>query len=80
VYLLLDGSCLIDVAGDLVELGNDMIVRVGPGERRRLRSGPDGARVLAIGAMPGGVYRPPADSELGGPEVLAPTAKSSMLA
>lgn len=79
-YLLLDGSCSIDVAGDLIELANDMIVRVGPGERRRLRSGPDGARVLAIGGLPGDVYRPPANSELGGPEELAPTAKSSMLA
>src|SRR6266516_1489209 len=57
VYTLLDGSCLVDVAGDLIELGSGMFVRVGPGERRRLRSGPDGARVLAIGAMPA----PPTD-------------------
>jgi mannose-6-phosphate isomerase-like protein (cupin superfamily) len=80
VYYLLDGSCQLDVAGDLIDLGDDIFVRVGPAERRRLRSGPGGARVLAIGAMPGATYAPPANSMLGGPEELAPTAKSSMLA
>jgi hypothetical protein len=54
-------------------------VLVGAGARRRLRSGPDGARVLAIGATPGRAYAPQPNSELGGPEVLADTASSSML-
>jgi mannose-6-phosphate isomerase-like protein (cupin superfamily) len=80
VYMLLDGSCSIDVDGDLMKLGNGTFVRVGPGERRRLRSGPEGARVLAIGGVPGAAYEPPANSELGGREELAPNAKSSMLA
>jgi quercetin dioxygenase-like cupin family protein len=78
VYVLLDGSCEIDVAGDRIDLGAGTFVRVGPGERRRLRSGPRGARVLAIGACPGRAYEPPPNSELGGPEILAPTASTSM--
>jgi mannose-6-phosphate isomerase-like protein (cupin superfamily) len=78
VYVLLDGSCEIDVADQRIALGDDTFVRVGPGERRRLRSGPDGARVLAIGACPGRPYEPPPNSELGGPEILAPTASTSM--
>lgn len=78
VYLLLDGSCEIDVAGERIDLGDGTFVRVGAGERRRLRSGPEGARVLAIGACPGRAYEPQPNSELGGPEVLAPTASTSM--
>lgn len=78
VYLLLDGSGEIDVAGERIDLGDGTFVRVGSGERRRLRSGPHGARVLAIGASPGRGYEPQPNSELGGPEVLAPTASTSM--
>jgi mannose-6-phosphate isomerase-like protein (cupin superfamily) len=78
VYVLLDGSCELDVAGERIDLGDRTFVRVGPGERRRLRSGATGARVLAIGASAGRPYEPPPNSELGGPEILAPTASSSM--
>lgn len=78
VYLLLEGSGEIDVAGERIDLGDGTFVRVGPGERRRLRSGPHGARVLAIGACPGRGYEPQPNSVLGGPEVLAPTASTSM--
>jgi mannose-6-phosphate isomerase-like protein (cupin superfamily) len=79
VYLLLDGSCGIEVAGEVIDLGADTFVRVGPAERRRLRSGPRGARVLAIGGCPGRAYEPQPNSELGGPEILAPTAITSMV-
>jgi mannose-6-phosphate isomerase-like protein (cupin superfamily) len=78
VYLLLDGTCELDVAGDRFALGRDTFVRVGPGERRRLRSGPDGARVLAIGGVPNAAYVPQPNSELGGPEVLAASARTTM--
>jgi mannose-6-phosphate isomerase-like protein (cupin superfamily) len=78
VYVLLSGSCSIDVGGKPIDLA-DTFVRVGAGERRRLRSGPEGARVLAVGATAGRAYVPQPNSELGGPEVLADTATSSML-
>lgn len=79
VYVLLGGACEIDVAGERIHLADGTFVRVGPGERRRLRSGPDGAQVLAIGGCPGRAYDPPPNSMLGGPETLAPTASSSIL-
>ena len=79
VYVLLSGSCELDVAGVRIDLAEGMMVRVGPGERRRLRSGSTGARVLAVGGRPGQAYEPSPNSVLGGPEVLAPTASSSML-
>lgn len=54
-------------------------MRIAPQTRRRLRSGPDGARLLLVGGVPGAAYVPPANSELGGPETLdCPTASSAM--
>jgi mannose-6-phosphate isomerase-like protein (cupin superfamily) len=79
VYLLLDGGGEIEVNGEHHPLARDVFVRVGPAARRRLRSGPDGMRVLAVGGMPGRAYAIQANSELGGPEELFATAKSSMV-
>jgi hypothetical protein len=56
-----------------------MFVRVDAASRRRFRSGPEGARLLALGAVPGVAYEPPPNSELGGPETFNPGAESSML-
>jgi len=79
VYLLLAGSGEVVLDGTPVPLGLETFVRIGPRVRRRLRSGPDGARVLMIGAIPGRVYSPPPMTELGGPETLAPAADSSLV-
>ncbi len=78
VYLLLDGTGEVVLDGSPVMLDRETLVRIGPGVQRRLRGGPQGARVLMIGATPGRVYAPPPMTELGGPEILAPTADSSM--
>lgn len=78
VYLLLDGTGEVVLDGNPVTLDRETFVRIGPGVRRRLRGGPEGARVLMIGATPGRVYTPPAMTELGGPQTLAPTADSSL--
>ncbi len=79
LYLLLDGSAEVVVADGVVGLDRETFVRVGPSARRRLRSGPEGARVLMVGGVPGSAYAPPANSELGGPESLdCPTASSVM--
>jgi mannose-6-phosphate isomerase-like protein (cupin superfamily) len=79
VYLLLAGTAELALPDRVVELGAETFVRVAPGVRRRIRTGPDGARVLAIGAMPGEAYTPQPNSVLGGPETLAATASSAML-
>lgn len=78
LYLLLSGSAEVVVPDGVVELDPDTYVRLGPAVRRRLRSGPEGARVLMVGAVPGEAYVPPANSELGGPETLAPAASSAL--
>ena len=57
VYLVLRGSGRMAVDGDDVELTPDVIVRVGPGVKRKITTGPDGARILALGAVPGEAYK-----------------------
>jgi hypothetical protein len=78
LYLLLSGDAEVVVPDATVSLDTETFIRLGPEVRRRLRSGPAGARVLMIGAIPGKSYTPPASSELGGPETLGPTASSAL--
>jgi hypothetical protein len=80
VYLLLSGTADLHLPGRVVALDPDTFVRVGPPTRRRIRTGPQGARVLAIGGIPGAAYEPSENSPLGGPETMpCPTASSSLL-
>jgi mannose-6-phosphate isomerase-like protein (cupin superfamily) len=80
LYLLLSGSAEVVLPDGVVQLGPDTFIRIGPAVRRRVRSGPDGARLLMIGGTPGRPYVAPASFDLGGPEVLqSPTASSAMV-
>jgi hypothetical protein len=55
-------------------------VRVGRSTRRRIRTGPDGARILTLGGIPGRAYEPAENSLLGGAESFpCPTAPSSLI-
>jgi mannose-6-phosphate isomerase-like protein (cupin superfamily) len=65
VYLALQGSGWIDVEGERVELGKDTFVRIGPGSKRRVHSGPEGLQMLVIGGCPGEPYKVAPFSELG---------------
>jgi hypothetical protein len=78
LYLLLSGAADVVVPDGVVALDVETFLRLGPAVRRRIRSGPAGARVLMVGGVPGRAYTPPANSELGGPETLGPTASSAM--
>jgi mannose-6-phosphate isomerase-like protein (cupin superfamily) len=60
VYLVLEGTVELTVAGDRVEAGAGTIVRVAAEATRRLVPGPGGVRVVAIGCTPGGYERPAA--------------------
>jgi mannose-6-phosphate isomerase-like protein (cupin superfamily) len=71
VYLALRGSGELEVEGERLPLDQEMLVRVGPGARRKVRSGPDGLRLLALGGVPGQAYQPAAITELGGPDPMA---------
>lgn len=56
VYVALRGSGTIEADGERYVLDPDHIVRVGPATRRTVTPGPDGLRLLAIGAVPGRAY------------------------
>ena len=63
LYVALRGSAwvLVGPEGDgetALDLDADHVVRVGPGERRRLRASPEGCRVMIVGGTPGQAYEP----------------------
>ena len=60
VYVVLEGSAELEVAGERVAADAGTLVRVEPESRRKLVAGPYGVRVLAIGCVPGGGYERPA--------------------
>ena len=71
VFVTLAGSGEIELDGERVQLDPETMIRVGPNVRRKLWPGPDGMRVLALGATPGAVYEIPPVTELGAPDPLA---------
>jgi mannose-6-phosphate isomerase-like protein (cupin superfamily) len=72
VFVALRGSAEIEIdRSERVPLDADHVVRVAPGTDRKVLPGPDGVRVLVLGAKPGAVYEPPARSELGAPDPAA---------
>jgi mannose-6-phosphate isomerase-like protein (cupin superfamily) len=56
VFAVMRGSGQIELDGERVDVSPDVIVRVGPGARRKLYAGPEGMRVIALGAVPGKAY------------------------
>ncbi|MGA9874919.1 MAG: hypothetical protein WBQ21_03835 [Solirubrobacteraceae bacterium] len=56
VFLAIGGSGWIEIEGERVALDPDVLVRVGPEPKRKVFSGPEGLRMLALGAAPGKVY------------------------
>jgi quercetin dioxygenase-like cupin family protein len=74
VYVVLRGTAELEADGRRWTLGCGGMARVEPGTRRKLYGGPDGARVLAIGAVPGRVYSRPRDFTLGAPDLTLPEA------
>lgn len=65
VFVALSGSGWIDIEGERVELDGETLVRVGPETKRKVHSGPEGLRLLAIGGAPGEPYKIAPMSELG---------------
>jgi mannose-6-phosphate isomerase-like protein (cupin superfamily) len=56
VYVALAGSGTVEADGERYPLDQDHIVRLGPEVRRKVTPGPDGLRLLALGATPGEAY------------------------
>jgi uncharacterized cupin superfamily protein len=70
VYAVLAGEATLTVAGEDYELEAGVFARVGPQEARKISTGEEGARVLAIGASPGKIYEPPEFTEEGQPDPM----------
>jgi uncharacterized cupin superfamily protein len=71
VYTVLAGSATLTAGGTDYGLEPGVFARVGPEVTRKLSTGDDGARVLAIGAPPGKLYEAPEFTEEGQPDPMA---------
>ena len=56
VYVALEGSGTLEADGEQYPIDADHIARVGPEVKRKVTPGPDGIRLLVIGATPGEAY------------------------
>jgi mannose-6-phosphate isomerase-like protein (cupin superfamily) len=74
VYIALRGSGEIEIDGERHPLDPVTMVRVGPGVRRKIFTGEESMRLLALGGVPGQVYEAPDVSKLGAPDPLAQRA------
>ena len=68
VYLAWRGSGILTVAGEEIALDQDTAVRVGPETKRKVRSGPDGLRLIVLGGVPGEAYDRRERYRLGSPD------------
>lgn len=59
LYVALRGSGSVDIGDERLPLDPEHLVKVDAGTARVLTSGPEGLRVLCVGGVPGGAYRPP---------------------
>ena len=56
VYVALSGSGTLEADGERYPIDQNHIVRVGPTVKRKIVPGPEGIRLLALGATPGEPY------------------------
>jgi mannose-6-phosphate isomerase-like protein (cupin superfamily) len=70
VYLALSGTGEIEIEGERHPLEPHVMVRVGPGTTRTIRTAEEPLRLLALGAIPGKPYEAPELSQLGSPDPL----------
>ena len=59
VYTVLSGRAILHVGGEEHELEPGVFARVGATEKRKLVTGDEPARIIAMGGSPGKVYEPP---------------------
>jgi hypothetical protein len=70
VYTALSGRATLIADGEEHELAPGVWIRVGPSEKRKIVTGSEPARVLAVGGSVGGAYNPPEFTEEGVPDPL----------
>jgi uncharacterized cupin superfamily protein len=69
VYAPLKGKITLEVGDESYELEPGSFARVGPGEKRKLITGEEGAQIIAVGGTPGKAYEPPEFTEEGAGEM-----------
>jgi mannose-6-phosphate isomerase-like protein (cupin superfamily) len=72
VFFALRGGGELEIEGERHPLDTDHMIRVASGTHRKVLPGPDGIRLLVIGAAPGKLYEAPAFSQLDGGETFTP--------
>jgi mannose-6-phosphate isomerase-like protein (cupin superfamily) len=70
VFWVVRGGGEIEVDGERHILDPEVMVRVGPATKRKIYSGPEGLRLIALGGVPGKAYEAPEVSEIGAPAEL----------
>jgi mannose-6-phosphate isomerase-like protein (cupin superfamily) len=63
VYLVLEGSATLHVDDEQFRLDPGTVARVGPAQKRKIVTGSDPVRFIALGAVPGKAYEIPAFSK-----------------
>ena len=71
VYVVLRGKAEIDIEGERIPIDPETIVRVSSGTKRKIYTGDEPVRLLALGGVPGKTYEPPDVSKLGEPDPMA---------
>ena len=66
VFMALSGGGELDIEGERHPLDPDHAIRVASGTKRKILPGPQGIRVLVLGAAPGKVYEAGPFSQLDG--------------
>jgi mannose-6-phosphate isomerase-like protein (cupin superfamily) len=64
VFGVMRGSGQMEIDGERIDLTPDVLVRVGATARRKVFSGPEGLRMIALGGTPGAAYKIREFSEL----------------
>ena len=59
VFIVVEGAVILRAGDEEHELRPGTFARVGPGEKRKLVTGEEGARVIALGGVPGKAYEVP---------------------
>ena len=70
VYVVMHGAGEIEIDGERLPIDPETITKVGPDVKRKIFTGSEPMRVLAIGGTPGKAYEAPESSQLGSPDPL----------
>jgi uncharacterized cupin superfamily protein len=71
VYITLEGAATLTAGDEEHRLEPGVWARVGPAERRKIVTGDEGARILALGGTPGKAFDPLEFTNEGEPDPLA---------